>query len=205
MGNYEKTKDDYNVGVKWHSEKTFSYDWSKQINKFCEILKGKKVLDAGCGAPRDINVFLKKGVDVEGIDYTEEAIKMCKTSFPDLKFYLGDFKRVEVPDGYYDGVWASASILNISKEDLPEVLKEFIRISKSGAIIYVSVKEGQGEKMVSDNYGERFFSFYSREELEKSFVNAGIKLIYSEVITDQELTGEISNKPSWICVYGEKS
>ena len=43
MGNYEKTKDDYNVGVKWHSEKTFSYDWSKQINKFCEILKGKKV------------------------------------------------------------------------------------------------------------------------------------------------------------------
>jgi ubiquinone/menaquinone biosynthesis C-methylase UbiE len=204
MNDYDKTKNNYNKGFEWHFEKTFSYDWSKQLDKFVKILKGNKVLDAGCGTPRDINLFLKNNIEVEGIDFSEEAIKKCRSSYPDLTFYIGDFNKVNVPNEYYDGIWASASVLNISKKDLPALFQEFLRILKPGGIIYISVKEGQDEKMVSDKYGERLFSFYSEDELKKFFDNAGIKTIYSEVATDESLTGVASDKPNWVCIYGEK-
>lgn len=205
MDNYNKTKDDYNTGVEWHFQKTFSYNWSKQVEKFVKILKGKKVLDAGCGVGRDINLFLKNNIDVEGIDYSEEAIKKCRTQYPDLTFYIGDFRKINVPDEYYDGIWACASMLNISKKDLPASLQEFLRILKPGGILFASVKEGLEEKMVSDEYGERLFSFYPEVELKKFFENAGFKIVYSEITTDEALTGVASNKPNWVIVCGEKS
>lgn len=205
MNNYEKTKDNYNKGVEWHFEKTFSYNWSKQLERFVKNLKGKKVLDAGCGTPRDVNLFLKNNIEVEGIDFSEEAIKKCRSLYPGLTFYVGNFNQVNVPDKYYDGIWANASVLNLSKKDLPALFHEFLRILKPGGILYVSVKEGRDEKMVPDKYGERLFSFYLEDELKKFFENAGVKTIYSEVITDESLTGVVSDKPNWVCVYGEKN
>ncbi len=205
MDNYDKTKEDYNKGVEWHFQKTFSYDWSKQVEKFVKILKGKKVLDAGCGVGRDTNLFLKNNIDIEGIDYSEEAIKKCRIQYPVLTFYVGDFKKINVADEFYDGIWACASILNVSKKDLPDSLLEFLRILKPGGALFASVKEGSEEKMVSDEYGERLFSFYSEDELKKFFENAGFKIIYSVIVADEALTGVSSNKPNWVIVCGEKS
>ncbi len=59
--------------------------------------------------------------------------------------------------------------------------------------------------MVSDQNGERLFSCYSEVELKKCFINAGLKIIYCEIITDEALTGIVSDKPNWVIVFGEKS
>jgi ubiquinone/menaquinone biosynthesis C-methylase UbiE len=205
MDKYTQTKNNYNSGAEWHFQKTFSYNWSKQIDRFIKILNGKIILDAGCGAPRDINLFLKYNLEVEGIDFSEEAIKKCRLDFPDLKFYLGDFKKVPVPNKYYDGIWASASTLNISKKDFPNILKEFLRILKPKGILYISVKEGSDEKMISDQYGERLFSNYTKNEMKKLFEKAGLTIKHSKTVTDESLTGVKSNKSNWVCVYGEKN
>ena len=204
MDKHIQTKNNYDSGAEWHFQKTFSYDWSKQLDKFVKSLNGKKILDAGCGAPRDINLFLKHGIEVEGVDFSKEAIKKCRNDFPDLNFYIGDFNKIPVQDEYYDGIWASASVLNTPKKDLLNLLKEFLRILKPNGILYTSVKEGSDEKMVSDAYGERLFSNYSKEEMKKFFENAGLDVIHSEVASDESLTGIKSNKPSWVCIYGQK-
>jgi ubiquinone/menaquinone biosynthesis C-methylase UbiE len=205
MNKYTQTKDNYNLGAEWHFRKTFLYDWSTQLDRFVKMLNGKIILDAGCGAPRDINLFLKYNLEVEGIDFSEEAIKKCRFEYPNLKFYLGNFEKVPVIENYYDGIWASASTLNISKKDLPTILKEFLRILKPQGILYISVKEGNDEKMVSDQYGERLFSNYADDEIKKFFRNAGLTIRYSEIISDEMLTGVKSDKPNWVCIYGEKN
>lgn len=202
---YESTRKDYNRGVEWHEKKTLSYDWSRQINEFVKILKGKRVLDVGCGVGRDISVFLRKGIEIEGFDYSEEAIKKCQAKYPTVSFHIGNFQETNFPDNSFDGIWACASILNTSKEDLPNLLNEFLRILKPGGIIFASVKEGFEEKMVPDEYGERFFSFFSDDELKSFFENAGFKTIGSETITDEDLTGVASKKANWIIIYSEKS
>ena len=47
----------------------------------------------------------------------------------------------------------------IEKSEVPLALSEFKRILKMGGRLFISVKEGKGERMVPDRIGERFFSF----------------------------------------------
>ena len=205
MDKYTQIKKNYNSGAEWHFQKSFSYDWSKQVNKFVKMLKGKLILDAGCGAPRDISLFLKHNLKIEGIDFSKEAIKKCRMSFPELKFYEGNFNKIPVQNEYYDGIWASASILNTPKKELPVLLKEFLRTLKTGVILYAPEKEGKDEKIVKDQYGERLFSDYTEDEMKKIFKNASLNIKYSETVTNESLTGTKSDKTNWVCIYGEKN
>jgi len=205
MDNYQKTKDDYDIGVKWHFQKSNSYNWSKQLEKFVNLLKGKKVLDAGCGTGRDIKLFLKNNIEVEGIDYSEESIKKCCSLYPNTSFYVGDFRKIDVPNNFYDGIWSCTSILNTPKNEIPNLLNEFSRILKPSGIMFISVKQGIGEKVIADDYGERLFSFFSEDELKQYITSAGFKVLYSEIITDESLTGIPSIKPNLICIYSEKN
>lgn len=83
-----ETKDNYDRGVDWHIQKSLSYNWSKQINRFIHALPGNKILDVGCGGGRDITKFLKNGFTVEGLDYSFETIKKCVDMFVCSKEYV---------------------------------------------------------------------------------------------------------------------
>jgi|TARA_B100001971_G_scaffold102827_1_gene94739 ubiquinone/menaquinone biosynthesis C-methylase UbiE len=207
MDNYEKTKEDYDSKVNWHTEKSISYDWKAQIDRFIKSLKGIIVLDAGCGGGRDIKEFIRNSLEVDGIDYSKKTLKACKEKFPETKFYEGDIRNTKLPSNKYDGIWACASILNLKKEEVPTVLSEFKRILKPEGTLFISVKEGIGESMVPDQAGERFFSFYSLDELKKPIQEAGFKITHTKIISDKELTGKAVEpvKPNWICIYAVNS
>ena len=206
MMEYKSTQNNYNLAVDWHTQKSLSYNWHNQIEKFAKTLHGKIVLDAGCGGGRDIPAFLKKGYQVEGIDFSSETIKRCREQFPEAKFFDGDIRKMDLPDKKYDGLWASASILNLKKADVPKALSEFKRVLKKGGTLYISVKEGSGQKMIPDQAGKRLFSFFSENELAELVIKTGFKILYKEVITDATLTGKLVTPPSpnWICVYATK-
>ena len=98
MDNYEETRQDYDKAADWHTQKSLSYNWNNQIERFVEALNGKKVLDIGCGGGRDIPEFLKRGLQVEGIDYSKETIKKVKETFPEVTFHECDIRKMDLPD-----------------------------------------------------------------------------------------------------------
>ncbi len=50
---------------------------------FIKNLKGKKILDAGCGPGRDSKYFTQKGFQSVGIDLSEKLLEIAKKrSFP---------------------------------------------------------------------------------------------------------------------------
>ncbi len=202
MNNYHKTKANYERGIAWHIQKSFLYNWNNQINWFFRELHGKRVLDAGCGGGRDIKEFLKKGLSVDGIDYSRNAIEECRQEYPEATFYEEDLLTVDLPDDEYDGIWACASLVNLKTEHAISVVSTFKRILKTNGILFVSVKEGIGERVVYDKAGQRFFRFYSLQEITELVGNTGFGIIQKEIISDSELTGRIgdSAKPAWICV-----
>jgi ubiquinone/menaquinone biosynthesis C-methylase UbiE len=94
-----------------------------------------------------------------------------------LPLILGDMRHLPVRDGAMDGLWASASFLHIPRRDGLAVLREFHRALRVGGVLYLAVKEGDGERWVeTTEYGRnlrRFFVFYQAAELDDLVRAAG--------------------------------
>lgn len=190
------------MGVDLHIQKSMSYNWINQVYYFIKRLKGKKVIDLGCGGGRDIPLFLNKGIDITGIDYSKETIKRCKKLFPSVRFYKRDIRETKFKDKTFDGVWACASLLNLKKKDMPKTLLEIKRILKKEGIVFISVKEGNKERYVPDKISKRFFSFYKKEEISDFIKKAGFNIFNIEKVSDYKLTNKKARpkKPDWICI-----
>jgi len=205
---YDPTKSNYETANDWHAEKSELYNWSPQLDAFLQFanVKPEKVLDAGSGGSgRDIRQFRQRGIVVEGLDYSHAAVEKLKQQFPDGKFYEVDLRSTSLPVENYDGVWACASLLNLKKSEVPAALSEFKRILKPKGKLFVSVKEGQGERMIPDKAGERLFSFYSEDEIRKIVETAGFQIDHSEVMEDTFTNAAPKTLPRWISVYAIKT
>lgn len=203
MQEYDITRKEYDANADFYFKRLSSFDWSGQIDRFSRFLLGKKVLDAGCGVGRDVGEFLKRDFEVDGIDYSIENLKHAKASFPKANFSGQNILHTSLPSGIYDGIWSCACILHLKKKDVPVALAEFSRLLKPRGKLFVSVKEGKGEKMVNTGAGERFFSFFSADELKKFVENSGFKILFFEVVPNESMSGT-GEKINWLCVFAEK-
>lgn len=166
---------------------------------FIQNLKGKSVLDVGCGPGRDAKYFSEKGSDVVGIDLTPNFIKIASENVSSAKFLLMDMCRLDFPNDFFDGVWCCASFLHIPKIDAKSALLGFKRVLKPSGLIYVSVKGGYDEGVVKSTiYSdcERFFAFYSEQEIVSLFKDCGFDIL--SVSIDRK-------KDEWINVFAIKS
>ena len=182
----EKTIETYNKHAKQYAVYSFTRISQYELIQFISFLKGKKVLDAGCGAGRDTEYFREEGFDAIGIDASEGLINEAKDRVGN-NFRVMDMRKLEFDDSSFDGIWCCASIFHIPKNELKVVLKEFYRTLKDKGILYIAVKEGEGEKIVKDmkvNNEPRYYAFYKQPELESELRNVGFEIIngYSEEI-----------------------
>src|SRR3989338_3343675 len=127
---------------KYSSEKLLQF----QLNEFLSLLKGKKILDAGCGGGRDVDYFTEEGYDAIGIDLSEGLIKEAKKKKG--KFMVMDFIKLSFENETFDGIWSMAGFIHNSREDVAKSLKEFFRVLKKDGILYIAVREGEGEEEV---------------------------------------------------------
>ncbi|MBI2547919.1 class I SAM-dependent methyltransferase [Candidatus Woesearchaeota archaeon] len=211
MDTYRETHNNYEHGVAWHMQKSFTYNWKTQIERFAQELKGKNILDVGCGGGRDIQEFLKRGFVVDGIDYSKKTIEECKKklqgAYPSVQLWVRDMRETNLPSAQYDGIWACASLLHLPKNDVARALTEWKRLLKKDGLLFVSVKEGKGEMMLPDKIGKRFFSFFTIDELKELLESTGFTILHAERVLDTVLTGHRAGgkKPAWICVYAKNS
>ncbi|MCI0382358.1 MAG: methyltransferase domain-containing protein [Chlamydiae bacterium] len=100
-------------------------------------LKGKKILDLGCGNGYDLIYMQSKGADVFGIDASEEMVCMAKKNIPNGDIKIGYFENIPFSDYFFDIIsskWALQSSPNIGP-----IYMEIARVLKpSGLLIYLS-------------------------------------------------------------------
>jgi SAM-dependent methyltransferase len=70
----------------------------------------------------------------------------------------------------YDGVWASACLLHVPREELEAILGRIYRALKPSGVFYASFKIGEGEGR--DNLG-RYYNYPSPEWLQATYAAAG--------------------------------
>ena len=181
---YNKIASDYS---KDHENDSWDSDF---MDYFCEILfQNAKVLDLGCGPGIETKKLLMRGFDVQGFDLSEGLLKIAREKVPSALFLQGDMlAKLPYDDGYFDGVFAKASLLHIPKEKIDVVLSEICRILKPKGILHIALKKGDGEKIVVENdYGyeyQRFFSYWQPEELQDIFRQYNLKILKQDFWTN---------------------
>jgi ubiquinone/menaquinone biosynthesis C-methylase UbiE len=184
MGDKEITIESYDKTVDAYIRNTDPLHPKEEADKFLSMLeKGASILDIGCGPGRDAKIFSEKGFKVTGIDLSEKMIdaarKRCRAEFKVM-----DLMKLEYPDEKFDSIWAMATYLHVPKIEIVKSLKEAFRVLKRGGIFAISVKLGEGELLREDKrYGnvKKFWSFYSKPEIETALKKAGFEILESYV------------------------
>ena len=181
----QETVNSYNkIAAAWTS--TLSDDfWQDNYKKLHSLIPPGRIIDLGCGSGRDAYYLIKYGYKVVGVDISEEMIRLAKAKNPGADFYAKSFYELDFPKDSFDGFWAANSLLHIPKAKISGVLKSIRGFLKPGAVGFVSMKEGEGEKMTQwQNSGQnRFFAYYRQREFADILEQNGFKVL------------EMSNRP----------
>ena len=162
-------------------EETVDFGMEEQIARFVELLpESADVLDLGCGSGRDTVSLEEEGCVVTAMDGSEKMCELASIHTGKEVLHL----RVEDMefDDVFDGIWACASILHLSKSDLFLVFHKMNKALKENGIIYTSFKYGEFE---GERNG-RYFTDFTEDSL-KEFILQIPQLQIKEIWT----TGDV--------------
>ena len=179
---------------------TMAIDTSTQVERFAAMLPpGGLVLDAGCGAGRDLGQLAALGLNPIGIDLSATLVSLARRS--GLPVEVADFRSHEFKEDTFDGIWAMASLLHLELWELPGVLSTFARALRPRGVLFASVKRGSGD--VQDDTG-RWFTLYDEKNWSDHLRSAGLEIIevIGEPPSEKGATGTVA--PGWISSLARK-
>jgi ubiquinone/menaquinone biosynthesis C-methylase UbiE len=135
-----------------------------------EDLKGKKILDIGCGFGAFLMYALEKGAkEVSGVEVSEQDLKTAKNSLKSKNVILKEGSAINLPfpDNYFDTVVSFEVLEHIPKNTELKMFSEINRVLKKGGILYLSTPYASFISKYSDPafylIGHRH---YSKKQLE---------------------------------------
>lgn len=153
----------YDRNAEAYADATLAVDMEDIYERFLAHLPHDAViLDAGSGAGRDTLAFVKRGFAVDAFDASAElcAISSALTGVDTEVLRFQDYKR----GAQYDGIWACASLLHVTVQELPGVLQRLWKSLRDGGAFYLSFKHGAAERVADDG---RFFQDLDESTLRK--------------------------------------
>lgn len=122
----------------WENEKFNRLNGIEQHERAIAFVRNRgKALDVGCGCTgRFIDLLVSNGFDPEGVDVSEEMIKLAKKRHPKIIFHHQDICSWNVPQKY-DFITAWDSIWHIPLNQQEKVLTKLVSsLNANGILIF---------------------------------------------------------------------
>jgi len=146
----------------------------KKLDKMDNLeLKGKKLLDAGCGMGIYSGYFKEKEAIVTGVDKSPELIEIAKKSYKGIKFFVCSLKDLHF-NKEFDIVFCCNVLMHIT--DYNEWKQSLVNLKRA-------VKPG-GKLIIINNFSNKISSLHQVNRLEKQF---------SEILN----LNKVYDKPIW--------
>jgi tellurite methyltransferase len=127
------------------------------IYLFDQLLRGRfdrrrRVLDAGCGAGRNLPFFLRHGFDVQAVDADPAAIALVRElvaalhpALPPAQIHCGSLDALPWDDGSIDAVICSA-VLHFARDEreFAAMLREMWRVLAPGGLFFARLATSIG-------------------------------------------------------------
>jgi SAM-dependent methyltransferase len=148
-------------------------DWAKapstRLRGFLALLPaGGSILELGCGAGNHSAVMLAEGFSVRATDGSPEMAEIASQRLG----HAVEAMRFDQLDAHeaYDGVWASACLLHVPRDELAGILARIHHALRPSGVFYASYKMGEGDGR--DSLG-RYYNYASPEWLDATYASAG--------------------------------
>jgi len=169
-----------------------------QIGAFVAMVgDGARVLEIGSAQGRDAAALEAAGVSVRCTDITPAFVRILREQGRDADLLdpLTDDLADPLREAPYDGVWASASLLHVRREDLPTVLSRLADATRPGGALSIALKEGDGARFSTHGTisAPRHFTFWREGPLREVLGAAGWQV--ADVATDRD-----QGEQSWLVV-----
>lgn len=168
--------------------------WAAELGELSKLMPQGRVLDIGSGHGRDARLLSAAGYQVSGVDISPALLELAKDGCPQAEFKVGSIYQLPFDDESFDAVWLAAVLLHLPKERAPQGVAEVKRVLRPGGAFFIAVKEGEGEKLLADEFGERFFAYYQDDELQR--------LLSASGLTVEQVQKRSYANTNWLCAFG---
>jgi ubiquinone/menaquinone biosynthesis C-methylase UbiE len=155
----------------------YKFPWiMERIERESHTLRGRHLLEIGCGLGYDSLEFMKRGVRVTAIDLTPTAVDLARRHFEIAGVEPVDVKvdnalGLSFPDASFDAVWSNG-VLHATG-DTPRAIREVRRVLRPG-----------GRALISHFYRKPSWMYwmnrFGRENIEYKEEDPPVNEFYSE-------------------------
>ncbi len=201
---YEVTEMFYSQNAPYFHQRFGDY-LESEVRRNLDALHGR-VLVLGCGSGKEVKYLAARECDVEGIDFSDQAVFLARNLYPQLwnRFHVEDMYNVEsFSDGKYDAIVANAVFVHLlDRSDLQAMMNAVAgRLAVKGQC-YIRVLEKEGAHQEYDNQlfnRPRWFVYYSLTDLIRGAERAGLKVTGKERVAHAQYHGVF-----WVSILAVK-
>jgi SAM-dependent methyltransferase len=149
-------------------------DWIERIVDNGQIPPGANILDIGCGSGYLSAELCRKGFNLTGFDFSEEAIKRAIENFGQIEgrldFYTADATK-ELPfEGQFEAAIDRGTFHTIPPENYEDYAKFISRRIKSGGVLFIMYADriarnlpGEAESNSADKLKSHILDHFSEK------------------------------------------
>ena len=151
-----------------------SDNWlDRWLAKIASASKGETILELGCGEGRDTQQLCEAGLQVIGVDQSQEAIEIAMQRNLPSSFQIGDIRSyLTTTVANYPVVIASLCLHYFSWEETLEIVENIHASLKQGGLLLVRVNSTDDANYGADGYPEIDNNYY--------LVNGSAKRFFDE-------------------------
>ncbi len=170
------------------------------LKRYINLLSGKRVLDLGIGEGKNSVFLADMGFSVTGVDFSLEALKICKKYCSKIDLVHCDIRNYEIGKDSFDLIMSNFVLHFLHKDDVYAIIKNIKSGLAKNGLVYISVfsindpsfsvKENSSSFSMIDNnifYNElndTYFSFFSKDEVLELFSDFSTVLVSDEYCLD---------------------
>lgn len=144
---------------------------------------GSPVADIGCG-PSQVARFLRaRGLDALGLDLSPRMVALARRLNPDLRFEVGDMRRLEFPSDTFTGIVSFYSVIHLHHTEVERVQGAAPRSAPRWTLAGV-VSHGRGETHLENWFGKTVslsLTFFESSEVAAYLAEAGCSVLETSV------------------------